>query len=348
MTRWDTGGPMKRTAVDRQLPLVTRNSKLFRAEDLAPLSGKGKRRRLSLNYGFVYRKQIDGCAGGLSVLAYLARCYRHSSEGQWRERLQQGEIALGGQSACVDTVLEPGQWLVWRRPPWEEPEVPRDFTVLYEDEQLLAVGKPCGLPTLPGGGFLENTLLALVRERTPEATPMHRLGRGTSGLVLFALTAQARSTLAESFRRKAVTKVYRALASGIPSRADFVIEAPIGPVPHPRLGTIHAASSTGKRALSRVSILERRTNSSLLQVTIETGKPHQIRIHLATAGHPLVGDPLYAVGGGLKADGPALPGDIGYWLHAERLTLPHPVTGAPCTIYCDPPPQLLIGGETRW
>lgn len=281
------------------------------------------------------------------MLAYLARTYRHSSEEEWRERLQKGEIALDGQRACVDTVLKPGQWLIWRRPPWEEPEVPRDFAVLYEDEHLLAVGKPGGLPTLPGGGFLENTLLALVQKHTPGATPMHRLGRGTSGVVLFALTAQARSTLAEAFRRKAVTKVYRALASGIPSQADFVIEAPIGPVPHPRLGTIHAASPTGKRAFSRVSMLERRANSSLLQVAIETGKPHQIRIHLATAGHPLVGDPLYAVGGGLKAAGLALPGDIGYWLHAEHLTLRHPVTGAPCMIRCEPPPELLIGGETR-
>ena len=280
-------------------------------------------------------------------MAYLTRTYRHSSEEEWRGRLEQGEVVLDGLSARVDAVLKPGQRLIWRRPPWEEPDVPLGFAVLYEDEDLLAVAKPCGLPTLPGGGFLEHTLLAFVQKRCPEATPMHRLGRGTSGVVLFARTARARSVLCAAFRRKAVTKVYRALASGIPSSERFLIETPIGPVPHPRLGTIHAACPTGKHALSRVSILERRTGTSLLQVTIETGKPHQIRIHLATAGHPLVGDPLYAAGGGLKASGVALPGDTGYWLHAERLSLCHPATGEPCIICCDPPPELRIGSKRR-
>ena len=123
-------------------------------------------------------------------------------------------------------------------------------------------------------------------------------------------------------------------------RSIFCIEAPIGPVPHPRLGTIHAACSTGKPALSRVRILERRTDASLLEVTIETGKPHQIRIHLAAAGHPLVGDPLYRKGGQVKEGDVALPGDIGYHLHAERLCLRHPATGWPSAFWCCPPPEL--------
>lgn len=295
---------------------------------------------MTLNQGFTYEEQIDGKGEGLTVLAYLTLTYRHSPEEEWRNRLGRGEIVIDGLKTRADSVLRAGQRLVWERPPWVEPEVPLGFAVLHEDHDLLAVAKPCGLPTVPAGGFLEHTLLALVRQRYPEATPMHRLGRGTSGVVLFARTAKARSRLGAAFRQKAVTKVYRALASGTPSRASFTIEVAIGPVPHPRLGTIHAACPGGKSARSRVRLLERRPDASLVEVTIETGRPHQIRIHLAAAGHPLVGDPLYADGGQVAASGAALPGDTGYWLHAERLALSHPTTGRPCVIWCSPPPVL--------
>jgi 23S rRNA pseudouridine1911/1915/1917 synthase len=304
-----------------------------------------KTRRLILNQGFEYRVQIDGRGGGLTVLAYLARNYRHSSEEEWQNRLEHGELALDGLRALADDVLKPGQRLVWRRPPWEELDVPLCFAVLYEDEDVLAVAKPSGLPTIPAGGFLEHTLLALVRKRTPKATPMHRLGRGTSGVVLFARSDLARSELSAAFRRKEVRKTYRALSSGIPTEERFIMETHIGPVPHPLLGTVHAACTAGKPALSRIHILERRRDASLLEVTIETGRPHQIRIHLAAAGHPLVGDPLYTDGGKLKDSGVALPGDTGYWLHAERLSLCHPATGSPFEVWCCPPPELRFGSR---
>lgn len=302
---------------------------------------------MALNQGFEYREQIDGRGRGLTVLSYLTQSYRHSSEGDWRQRLEQGELVLEGLKAAADAILRPGQQLAWRRPPWEEPGAPLGFAVLHEDEDLLAVGKPCGLPTLPGGGFLLHTLLTLVRKRYPEATPIHRLGRGTSGVVLFARTARARSALSEAMRRHEVTKSYRALACGIPAEASFTITTPIGPVPHQRLGTIHAASPSGKRALSRVSILERRSDASLVEVTIETGRPHQIRIHLAAVGHPLVGDPLFTGAEGFREAEVALPGDCGYFLHAERLCLRHPVTRAPVEIWCCPPPELRLSSECQ-
>ena len=90
------------------------------------------------------------------------------------------------------------------------------YAVLFEDEDLLAVAKPSGLPTLPGAGYLENTLLTLVRRRTPGASPVHRLGRGTSGVVLFARTPAAMRAITEAWREHRVTKIYRALATGTP------------------------------------------------------------------------------------------------------------------------------------
>ena len=135
-------------------------------------------------------------------------------------------------------------------------------------------------------------------------------------------------------------KVYRALVQGHPTQDTFTCETPIGPMAHPTLGTVFAASPEGKRALSRVRVLQRREKCSLVEVAIETGRPHQIRIHMAASGYPLVGDPLYATGGGWAGDGTALPGDEGYRLHALRLSLAHPRTGFPLRVECAAPPIL--------
>lgn len=291
------------------------------------------------NNGYEYRGRVDAWGRGLTIAAYLARKYPHSPETVWRGRIERGEISQDGRQVQCDAFLKPGQWIFWRRPPWDEPDAPLTYSLLHEDDDLLVVAKPSGLPTMPAGGFLDHTLLALVRKKRPEATPVHRLGRGTSGAVLFARNARARSILGAALRRNEITKIYRALATGVPARRSFSITAPIGPVPHPKLGTVHSASASGKYALSLVSVIEQRGDTCLLQVRIETGRPHQIRIHLAFAGHPLAGDPFYAAGAAIR-NPDALPGDCGYLLHAERLSFRHPATQSDIEIRCAPPPEL--------
>ncbi len=291
------------------------------------------------NSGYEYRENVEVWGAGLSLSAYLAAKFRHSPENVWRERIARGEILCGDRLAREDIFVRPGQRILWRRPPWEEPDAPLTYSLLYEDADLLAVAKPSGLPTLPAGGFLEHTLLFLVRKEYPGATPVHRLGRGTSGAVLFARNVRVRSRLAEALRKNEIIKIYRALATGVPEEREFPITAPIGPVPHPKLGTVHAVCAHGKSALSLVRVLEERKEVSVLEVRIETGRPHQIRIHLAFAGHPLAGDPLYGVGGVIR-NPDALPGDCGYMLHAERLHFRHPTTGAVVAVYCVPPSEL--------
>jgi 23S rRNA pseudouridine1911/1915/1917 synthase len=157
--------------------------------------------------------------------------------------------------------------------------------------------------------------------------------------MLWARTGLARQRISSAWRTH-VRRVYRTLVQGVLEDGERTIEAPIGLVPHPLLGTVFAATPRGKPSLSRVRLLERRRDTSLVEVELLTGRPHQIRIHLAAAGHPLMGDRLYAVGGVPKSDSRALPGDLGYLLHAERVRFPHPETGHPVEVTCLPPPSL--------
>lgn len=298
-----------------------------------------------MNEGFTYTEIITARDEGRVLLDYLAERYAHSSRTVWAARIEAGLVHLDALPGKAEARLRKDQSLAWMRPPWEEPEVPMAYALLYRDADLLAVGKPSGLPTLPAGGYLDHTLLALVRLRHPEATPVHRLGRGTSGLVLFTRTPEAGRRVLADWREHRVVKIYRALVQGHPAQDAFTVDTPIGPVPHPALGSVHAASAQGRPSRSHVRVLERRPGASLVEVHIETGRPHQIRIHMAACGHPLLGDPLYAPGGGLR-DGDALPGDEGYLLHALRLTLPHPRTGHLLELACQAPP-LLRQQETQ-
>jgi 23S rRNA pseudouridine1911/1915/1917 synthase len=162
--------------------------------------------------------------------------------------------------------------------------------------------------------------------------------------VLFARTSAAASHLARAWRNHAVKKTYRALGLGSTRTEMFVIDVPIGPVPHPLLGTVQAACEGGKPSHSVAVVLEQRHDQTLFSVEITTGRPHQIRIHMAYAGHPLIGDPLYETGGELKRH-PGLPGDGGYLLHAYKLQFMHPETGQLMTVTATPPPELQTHEE---
>jgi 23S rRNA pseudouridine1911/1915/1917 synthase len=295
---------------------------------------------LSLNQGYAFRQKVR--QGGVVLLDFLAEGHRHSSRAVWAARIAAGEVQVDGQPVPASTILGVAQEVVWNRPPWEEPAADTRFGLVFEDEHLLAVTKPRGLPTLPGGGFLQRTLLAAVRAAYPEASPMHRLGRGTSGLVLFARSPRAGASLQQAWRDHAVRKTYLALGAGVAGPDRFTITVPIGPVAHPVLGTLFAASEAGKPSRSFAQVLERWEGRTLFEVDIESGRPHQIRIHLAFIGHPLVGDPLYGPGGLPLPAMTALPGDGGYFLHAARLRFAHPVTGTALDLQAEPPAELRM------
>jgi 23S rRNA pseudouridine1911/1915/1917 synthase len=280
-----------------------------------------------LNRGYAYTTIISSKYHGQTLLSHLASLYPHSNLDAWRQKINKCEVTVNGVNAIGNQLLTSGQTLVWNRPPWIEPDAPQHFEVLFEDPHLLAVNKPGGLPTLPGGGFMENTLLRLVRKQSASANPVHRLGRATSGVVLFAKTRQAASTILANWNTTRVQKIYRALAQDIARHDSYEILTPIGLVPHPRLGSVWAAKPGGKPSKSLAKVLARTGSTTTFEVSLSSGRPHQIRIHLASIGHPLAGDPLYGFTGLPLETLPGLPGDGGYFLHAQFLKFDHPITG---------------------
>jgi 23S rRNA pseudouridine1911/1915/1917 synthase len=291
-----------------------------------------------MNNGYTYRERINQRGAGQAVHAYLSGRYTHSSPDAWHQHIEAGRVLLDGEPTTADTPLALRQELTYHRPPWEEPSAPLALPVLLEDESFVVVAKPPGLPTMPGGGFLQHTLVHQLRRRFPAASPMHRLGRWTSGAVLCSRSRAAGAHIAAQFSGRTIHKRYRALATGRPAAVEFGVDVPIGPVPYAPLGTVHAASPTGRRASSRIRVVEQRDGCFVCHVTIATGRPHQIRIHLAAAGHPLVGDPLYGVGGLPLPGCTAVPGDPGYHLHAAELGFQHPRTDAPLVVHAPLPP----------
>jgi 23S rRNA pseudouridine1911/1915/1917 synthase len=296
-----------------------------------------------VNRGWIYRDTVAAADAGRRISDWYSERHRHSSLATWQQRLQQGEILVNGEQPGGDICLSGGDQLAWHRPPWQEEAVPLHWQVIFDNGDLLVINKPSGLPVLPAGGFLEHTLLhqlAQKHQRDPQGLPrpVHRLGRHTSGLLVCARRPASRAWLSRILRdssrsdaeRKSGSgcrKFYRALSQPLASDWSIgearAITTAIGKKPHPLLGEIWCALQPGETgglaSCSMLKLLERRPGSCLLEVEISTGRPHQIRIHCAAIGAPLLGDPLYVAGGTALAR--ALPGDAGYKLHAYSFWL---------------------------
>jgi 23S rRNA pseudouridine1911/1915/1917 synthase len=262
-----------------------------------------------------------------------------------RSRVQKliagGYVQHNGRPARPGTRLRAGDHLSWELPAPEPSRLegePMDLRVVYEDDDLAIIDKPAGLVVHPGPGHPTGTLVHGLLGRGPGWSTIggterpgivHRLDRDTSGLMVVARNDEAHRELARQLQRRVMTRRYRAIVVGEVADPAARIEAPIARDPKNRQRMAVVAS--GREAVTEFRRLGVAGRHSLLEVTLGTGRTHQIRVHLAYIHHPVLGDPVY----GRRSPIIARPA-----LHAQSLTLRHPRTGKTMTWQTPPPPDF--------
>ncbi|MFN8640758.1 MAG: RluA family pseudouridine synthase [Candidatus Binatia bacterium] len=268
---------------------------------------------------------------------FLAEQQRLGTRSQVHRLIADGRVRVGGRVVKAGAALRRGDHIVAEAP--VAPAVQAEaaaiaLDVLHEDAHLLAINKPAGLVVHPAPGHWQGTLVSALLHRwqtVPDGIDpsrlgiVHRLDKDTSGVLLIARTAAALAHLGDQFRQRQVRKDYLVLVWGTVRAASGVIDRPIGR--HPIQRKKMAVHARGRVARTRYETIEQFREIALVRAHPETGRTHQIRVHLAAIGHPVVGDALYARGR------PAQPSLIARQaLHAEAITFRHPTTAAPVRI----------------
>ncbi|MBI3920290.1 MAG: RluA family pseudouridine synthase [Armatimonadetes bacterium] len=290
--------------------------------------------------------------GGLRIDILLKQVFPQYSRAQMQKWIKEGCILVDGRPVRTSHVTRPGEKVEVRSAgegPTKEGGVTREgspiaLEVLYEDDSLLVVNKPRGLVVHPGSGVASGTLAqSLVARGGPLSTIggserpgiVHRLDKETSGVLLIAKTDEAHIALTLQFRERTLEKRYLALVNGVPRQATDRIETAIGRHPVHRK-KMSVSPVTGRKSITEYYLRGAYEEFAFLEVLLHTGRTHQIRVHLAHVGHPVVGDPVYGgrkralnVAAGMKSPAlvQALTKLTGQALHAHSIVVGHPVTG---------------------
>ncbi len=271
-----------------------------------------------------------------------------------RERLKslisQGQA---GETRDPATKVKPGTaYTVLIPAPTPAHNEPQDIAleIVFEDDHLLIVDKPAGMVVHPAAGNYDGTLVnALLHHCAGRlsgiggvARPgiVHRIDKDTSGLLVVAKTDRAHEGLAAQFARHSIAREYQAIVSGAPRLASGTVDAPLARSPHNRQKIAIVSEGRGKRAVTHWKLVERLKDAAFLTCTLETGRTHQIRVHMASLGHPLLGDPVYGKSGGKTRE---ILGELGFRrqaLHAAKLGFVHPVLGTPLTFLSPTPSDM--------
>jgi len=298
---------------------------------------------------------------GTRLDALIALLVPEVSRSRAAALVEAGEVRLNGEAARKSARPAAGDVIEVRIPPPVDTTVrPQDIPLLirYEDADLLVIDKPAGLVVHPAPGHAEGTLVNALLHHVADLSGIggvlrpgivHRLDRDTSGLLLVAKNDHAHRALSQALKQRRIRRAYLTAAWGHLRTDSIRVEAPIGRSPTHRKRM--AVLATGRPSATRFQRLERWRAADLLRAELETGRTHQIRVHLAHIGHPVVGDPLYGPGR-LTISGP----DRGWalqlarllprqFLHAAQLSFTHPRTGEALAFESPLPPALAAAAE---
>jgi len=280
----------------------------------------------------------------------LATLLPERSRAQIQKHIEAHAVQLDGEAPKRGnkTLVVAGQTIRYDPPPPEPldlvaQDIPLD--IVFEDEHLLVINKPAGLVVHPALGHHSGTLVNAVLHHVElevdegDVRPgiVHRLDRDTTGLIIVAKNERAHEGLARAFREREVRKQYLAVTKGVPKQRAATLDTWFGRHPTERK-RFSSKVQGGKRAVTHYQTVEVFKGAALLEVSLETGRTHQIRVHLADLGHPLVGDPLYGRKGPISFERPAL--------HAWRLAFAHPITALAMNFEAPVPPDLVALLET--
>ena len=293
-----------------------------------------KRVDYSANTWSARTRTASGDYAGLRLDQALAKLFPEHSRSRLQGWIRDGRVMVDGKEVTESrTKLWGGETVILNEAPdaRELAVTPEAIAldIVHEDEALIVLNKPAGLVVHPGSGNWSGTLLNALLHHSPslEAVPragiVHRLDKDTTGLMVVAKTLEAQTHLVRQLQARSVKRYYQALVRGVLATGGTV-DVPIGR--HPTQRTKMAVVKTGKPARTHYRVVEQFVDCTLVECALDTGRTHQIRVHMTHIGHPLVGDPVYGGGTSRVPSGPAFSRQA---LHARRLGLVHPATGKP-------------------
>lgn len=279
-----------------------------------------------------YQVSVTEGAAGKRLDIFLAGVIPELTRSQAKKLIREGLVKVDGQVVRPKYLVKPGQKIAVIIPPPEKVElVPEEvpFEIIYEDEDLAVINKPPGIVVHPAAGHTKGTLVHGLLNKLKglsgiggELRPgiVHRLDKDTSGLLVVAKNDLAHRALIKQFKAREVKKIYLALVHGVPRKREGQIDLPIGrhPVHRKKMST---KARVSREAITLWRVIKTFKKAALIEARPLTGRTHQIRVHLAAIGHPIIGDPLY---GGQRPQGPKTPRQM---LHAFQLSLTHPRSG---------------------